>query len=364
MWRWRRGILLLGLLVLSGLLWGALRSFSLATGVTTLARLPDHDYLADIEALRRQDRLNEALELSRFVCDQPTYPQQPQACERAQQLDTQLHSFWYRMRSVGRGALTGTATNSWALAGATTADFLVVGDVRDLVIHGWQLSRGHEADELVLALSAVGVLTVAMPGLDWIPAFGKMAARLGALSTRFTAQLIRLSRHAVATRTVTPLRRPFDDLRRLVLRLGPARTLGILPTVDSTAELATVARRAARHPRQTYGLLKTGGRSALAALGAAHPEASVDLLRAARKGPAGIQLFQRFGRRLFTPHLLVGAGKALHRGRLPQAVSLWLAAQTAQMRSMATVVLAAAWLLTLRALWRFRGSRRRRSMAA
>jgi hypothetical protein len=357
--RWLRSGLLLVLVVISVLLWGALRSFSAATGVTVFSRLTDHDYLADIEVLRQQDRLDEALALSRFVCEQPTYPQQSQGCDMAQQLDAQMHSLWYRMRSIGRGALTGTATNGWALAGATTADFFVVGDVRDLVIQGWRLSRGQKVDKLLLSLSAVGVLTATMPEIDWIPSFGKVAARLGALSDRFADELLRLSRRAVEARALTPLRELFGALRRMVSHLGPARTLGILPVVEDAEELATISHLASRQPWHTYGLLKTGGREALAVLGTAGPEATGDLLRAASKGSAGIQLFRRFGRRLFTSHLLVGAGKALHRGRVPQAMSLWLAAQAAPMRVLATTALAAAWLLTVAGLWCLRGGKRR-----
>ena len=113
MQRRRFTTLLVLLLVLSGLLWGALRSFHLASGLAAFERLPDHDYLADIDALRRQGKLTEALALSEFVCDQRTYPQQMQACRMAAQLNAQTHSVWYRVRRVGYGALTGAATDGW-----------------------------------------------------------------------------------------------------------------------------------------------------------------------------------------------------------------------------------------------------------
>jgi hypothetical protein len=342
--------LAIALLLVSGALWGAFRSFHHAAGVDAFARLADHDYLADIDALRRQGKFTEALALSQFVCGQPTYPQQPQACRLAEQLQARMRSFWSRARSFGHGALTGTASDGWALAGAATADFFVVGDMRDLVVQSWQLWRGQEADEVLMALSAMGLLTVTVPSLDWVPAFSKVAARLGVLSKRFTAHLLGLSRSAMTTGATAPLYRLFRHIRRLVLRLGPARTLGILPLVEDAEDVASVARLAAKRPQQTYGLLKVGGRQALHMLADTGPETTADLLQAARKGAPGLQLLQRFGRRLFTSHLLVGAGKALHRGRLPQAMSLWLATQTPRIRVLVTVVLGAAWLLTLIAL--------------
>lgn len=358
MWRWRSTTLLILLIVLSSLLWGALQSFHLASGMAAFERLPDHDYLADIDALRQQGKLTEALALSAFVCDQASYPQQMQACRVAEQLDVQMRSVWYRVRSVGYGALTGVATNGWALAGAASADFFVVGDVRDLLLQSWRLSHGQKTDELLMVLSAVGVLTVAMPSADWVPSFGKVAARLGALSQSFSRQLLRLGRRAVATHSFTPLRGVFGDLRRLVQRLGPVRTLGILPAVERADELTVLTRLATMHPRAAYGLLKVGGRHALTAVAQHAPETVPDVVRAARKGVPGLQLYQGFGRRLFTSHLLVGAGKALHRGRLPQAVSLWLATQSATVRLLTTVLLAVAWLSTVVTLWRMLYRRR------
>ena len=350
--RWLVAVLLVCLVVLSGLLWGALRAFDVAAGVQAFSRLPDHDYLADIETLRQQGKLAEALALSDFVCAQPTYPQQSQACVLAQELRAQTQRFWYRARSVGYGALTGTAVNGWALAGATTADFLVVGDVRDLLVQSWRLARGQDADELLMLLSAVGVLTVTAPSLDWVPSFSKMAVRLGALSKRLTDQLVMLSRRAVAMRRLTPLQGVFDDVGHLVRRLGPTKTLEVLPVLETTDDVATAARLASTHPERLYGLLKVGGRSALTTLASVGPDAAADVVQAARKGAPGLHIFQRFGRRMFTTHLVIGASKALHRGRLPQAMSLWLAAQTPRLRLLVTVLLASAWFLTLMALWR------------
>jgi hypothetical protein len=342
------------LVVLTALLWGALRAPRAAAGVQAFARLPDHDYLADIEALRQQEKLSEALALSQFVCAQPDYPQQQQACIVADELQAHMRTFWYRTRRVGWGALTGKATDGWALAGAATADFFVVGDLRDLMVQSWRAAHGQEVDELLTLLSAIGIGTVVLPSLDWVPSFSKTAVRLQALSTRFTATLTRLGRRAVATRTLVPLQDVWGNMRRLVLHLGAAKTLDILPLVDDTEELATVARLAVKQPEHAYSMLKTGGRQVLK-MAASDATLSPDLVRAARKGASGIALLQRFGPRLFTSHLLVGASKALHRGRLSQAMSLWLATQTATTRVVVTVLLGGAWLLNLCVLWRLLG---------
>lgn len=47
--------------------------------------------------------------------------------------------------------------------GAVAADFFIVGDVRDLVIEGGELALDGESDEVILALSGIGLAT-ATPG--------------------------------------------------------------------------------------------------------------------------------------------------------------------------------------------------------
>src|SRR5207253_4444095 len=81
-----------------------------------------------------------------------------------------------------RGALVGEGNSLESLIGAVAADMFVVGDVRDLVIQGGRLAVDGESDELILALSAVGVLTTVMPEVDWIAAFLKVAKKAGSLS--------------------------------------------------------------------------------------------------------------------------------------------------------------------------------------
>jgi hypothetical protein len=337
--------LCLSALVLTALLWGALRAPQHAAGLQAFQRLPDHDYLADITALEHQDRLAEALALSQFVCEQPTYPQRDDACRLAAQLREHIDSVWYRARRVGWGALSGNATDGWGLVGAATADFFVVGDVRDLLIQSWYVTQGHEVDELLVLLSGIGVLTVAVPAVDWVPAFGKAAVRLGAFSKRFTVVLVHLGRRAVTTRKLAPVRDVLENVGETVRRLGPAKTLGVLPLVESTDDLARLAHLAARQPQQTYSLLKVGGKQALElATGGA---SSADMVRAARKGAPGLTLLQHYGTRMFTSHLLVGASKALYRGRVSQAMSWWLATHPPAVRGVTTVALAGAWLLNL-----------------
>ncbi len=58
-----------------------------------------------------------------------------------------------------------------------TADLLVVGDVRDLAIQGVHYIADGEADELIVLLSGVGLVTTLVPGTDIVPRCSRRRAR-------------------------------------------------------------------------------------------------------------------------------------------------------------------------------------------
>src|SRR5207253_644783 len=114
-----------------------------------------------------------------------------------------------------RGALVGEGDSLEALVGAIAADMFIVGDIRDLVIQGGRLAVDGDSDELILALSAVGVLTTVMPEVDWVAAFLKVAKKAGALSKRMVEALVRVIRRATDTRDYGELRRLFGHFKVL-----------------------------------------------------------------------------------------------------------------------------------------------------
>ena len=148
-----------------------------------LDALPDHDFVAEAAQLRQEQRFDEALLTVEAGMAYAQQPAQQRRLRDEQQRIREAGADWrYRLSEIGSGALTGEGNTLEALGGAVAADLFVFGDVRDLVIQGGRALRGEDADEVLVALSAAGLVLTAAPSLDLGAALLKFARRAGAMT--------------------------------------------------------------------------------------------------------------------------------------------------------------------------------------
>ena len=73
------------------------------------------------------------------------------------------YSTWQKFKSTIRGAITGKICDKYSAYGAVSTDYTIVGDFRDLAIQSWKYLNDDEVDEIVLTLSASGIILSAVP---------------------------------------------------------------------------------------------------------------------------------------------------------------------------------------------------------
>jgi hypothetical protein len=310
------------------------------------ASLPDFDYASEIAYLRAQGRFGEAL----VVADEglASASDRGRAAierERAETLREQGSTI-RRAKDLGMGALSGRGTSLESLVGAVTADFFVVGDVRDLVVEGGRLVIDGETDEVILILSGVGLATTIAPEVDWVPALLKAAKRSGAMTKGLSDHIVRAAR-AGRLRELMPM---LSDIRRISDKASPGGAVRILKHADSPEDLARIASFLQRNPSGAFALhvagkqgsdiVKGGGK----ALGVGADAAEQGLILAARKGDRGVAWLRTGGfRAIGRPHLLVGISKAFWKGNAEG-----LAARLAELLDPRSW-----WLIPLLGVWAF-----------
>lgn len=360
LWRCRWGVLRLSLA--SGLLW-----ILVADNPSRLARvqfnsLPTMDYLGEVRNLRGEGRFAEAL----LVAD--TGLRELSGAERDALLTEQLAvqdeqaSVLRKGKELLRGALVGEGDSLEALIGAIAADMFVVGDVRDLVIQGGRLAVDGESDELILALSAVGVLTSVMPEVDWIAAFLKVAKKAGALSRRMTEVLVRIIRRGIDTGNYGELQRVFGLFKVLIDQSTPAGALRVLRHLDDVKEVEVVADFLKRQPAGGF-VLHIAGKEGVDIVKTSVRETETLLVMAAKKGERGIAWLRSGGYRLLRPHPIVGLLKGLRKGNLQEAITR--AAAKYDPYGWMVIPACAAWVfLEASWLWRRLGVKRQQPTTA
>lgn len=280
------------------------------------AALPDYDYIGETTRLRQEGRYGEALLVADAGLAGLVEPERDVLLAERARVVEERDSLLRRARAVGRGALTGEGRSLEEVVGAVTADFFVVGDVRDLLIQGAHLAVDGEADEVITALSAVGVLTTVIPEIDWAAAVLKFARKTGRMSKALAEEVVRLCRKALRERVYGPLRELVAHAMTLAEKLGPAGLTRLLKHVDDPADLAKLAQFVERQPHGAFALQAAGADGVRCLTRAAEPVEGA-LVLAAKKGDGGIAWLRSGRLRLLRPHPLLGLAKATYKGNLP-----------------------------------------------
>lgn len=223
---------------------------------------------------------------------------------------------WMRQIALGgRGAVTGRGTETASLTGAIVADLFVFGDIRDLIIETGTWLRGGDADEMIVALSAGGVLLTLGPELDLGAAVLKTARKMGALGDTMAKAIADAARKAYRTRKIDPVKDITDDVETLVSRARPAGAISILKHVDDPAMLRRVVKFTG-NPDGLHAML-IDPKTTLRWLNSGWSHAEFWLLKAGSKGKAGLEYLARNSSMMFRAHPLVGLVKGLYKGNVP-----------------------------------------------
>ncbi len=312
-WRCRWGLARLGLC--GFLLWAIAADTASRLARLELSALPGFDAAGEIASLRAQGRFGEGLVLARAALEEPG--PDAEAVRRELELTKSEQDSWLRrLKDAGRGAVTGRGDSLESLVGAVVADMFVVGDVRDLLIQGTRLVMDGESDELILALSTLGVVTTLAPEIDWVPSVLKAAKKAGSLGQNLAASLTRTIKGGKVGE-LTPVLR---DVRKLAETASPGGAVRLLRHAEEPEDIARLARFLEREGE--------GGAAALHVLGREGAELAMGgapgrlLKQAARKGRSGAEFLRgRSARALLRPHPLIGLVKAVGKGNAADLVN-------------------------------------------
>lgn len=211
--------------------------------------------------------------------------------------DTDFNRLKTQVTDFADGFISGESSNMYGIAGSISADFTVVGDVRDLHNEYTKYEQGKPVNELIIALSGAGIgltaLTVGTLGSAAPAKAGtsvmKLAAKTQKITLRFQMYLIKLGRNifdwpvfarvAKQGKGLKNLRRaarqayhpeaikPLQDVAKSVNTIrkssSVADTVHLLKYVETTSDLRRLEKVSLKHGTKTKGLFKLLGRGAL-----------------------------------------------------------------------------------------------------
>ncbi|NLI96079.1 MAG: hypothetical protein GX436_05075 [Synergistaceae bacterium] len=257
-----------------------------------MSGLSDFDYVEEIEALREEGKLEEALRLSRYVQSEGL-PGNGTAAELEAVIKQEMSDpigqvlshigriFDFMKKSPDRAA-------RWVLF-----DLALYGEVRDLSRQEFYQAAERDPDPLVAALARLGLAIGQPEVVDWTPAVIKAARAEGALADSFTDWLLQSTKRSTEAKKMGPdLEAVLNDLKLLRENVGAQGAVRFLRHVKDPKDLAAAARFAGMAPEAAWLTVRYCGEGGLEMLRHLDgSQVSVDTLKlAARKGPKGFAL--------------------------------------------------------------------------
>lgn len=274
--------------------------------ISVLDRLPDHDYIAEINELMKQQRWGEAKTLCEDVIalDLPCANAAKALKEKS---ETESKKIFNRLYKVGKGFITGEPDKSLEeLGGSVVSDLFMYGDIRDLAQQGWYKVTGKEADPVIAGLAAVGLLTEFVDIADWAPAALKAFRKIGAITDAMGKYILKITGDIVKTKKITPACKTFfGNLKSLLDKAGFIRSGSIVKHAKNADDIALLAKSAKNSPNATHLVARAADTRTCEVIEAVnkHKDSPALMKKIAQKGAKSVRLITRSGKILYKGHL-------------------------------------------------------------
>lgn len=181
------------------------------------------------------------------------------------------NSLSYLSKKIVEGFSTGTSDEVLGQASAIGSDFLLIGDLRDLALEGTHYYKHEEVDEVLVALSTVGLVASASAlftlGSSAVAKSGvsvlKLAQKSKSIPTWLSTYLVREAKQIRKTKNLSNIKPLFNILGTLQKEVGLKNTLKLLSKTQNFKELKGMTNLAKRYGKKTSTLLTLSNKKVL-----------------------------------------------------------------------------------------------------
>lgn len=225
------------------------------------------DPLPHTQELVKEEKYAEAYEYLTYFMEYDYVASNPKAVALYNEIKEKRDSYLYRLGKMAEGALYGQSDELSGQVAAVATDFLVIGDIRDLVVEGSHWWQDEEVDEFVVALATIGVAAtagtlvtaggtaVAKP----VVSFLKMANKLGQVPKWLRNYLIKSAKVAKNTKKLDQVTDLFDTIYASYKASGVRSTLNVLNKADDVNSFKKLAKLNTKFGAKTAVLLDIAG---------------------------------------------------------------------------------------------------------
>ncbi|CAA6821756.1 MAG: Unknown protein [uncultured Sulfurovum sp.] len=265
------------------------------------------DPIPHTKKLINEKKYVEAEEYLSYFVNYDYVKNNPETVELLKLIHEKRNSFTYKKDKFLEGIIQGSSDEDIGRASAIASDFLVVGDVRDLIIEGIHYNNDEKVDTVIVSLSSLGLLATASTLYSLgatAPIKGtisvlKYAKRVNKLPLWLQEKLIKKIELAKKTKSLKEIEKLLQPIEKMYQKVGLNQTLHLLSKSRNLQELKVLNTLSTRFGKKSQTLLNTTNNSALKYLQKMPNVSTKNFLYASTYGEKGLQGINKLGTNKF-----------------------------------------------------------------
>lgn len=293
-------VIILILVTLSLLLLEERKTFD----VSTLVQI---DPIPHTQQLVKEKHYVEAEEYLSFFMAHEYVKNNPKALELLKIIQAKRSSYAYKTEKFMEGIIEGGSDEDIGRASAIASDFLVIGDIRDLSIEGANYVNDKEVDNLIVALSSLGLLATATTvytvgataPIKTSISLLKYGKRVNKIPTWMSQEIIKSVKLAKESKSIDNIKKLFQPIQTLYNKVGVNQTLNMIKNTKNFQQLKALSNFGTRFGKNSQVLLFTSNNKALKYLDKMPNVSNKNFIYASTYGEQGLRGIQKLGQNKF-----------------------------------------------------------------
>jgi hypothetical protein len=244
----------------------------------------------------------------------------PKAVELSNALKEKRDSYEYKKEKFIQGVIEGKSDEDIGKMSAIASDFLVIGDIRDLIIEGNNYVNDKKVDKVVVALSTLGLVAT----ISTVYTFGttstaksslsilKYGTKVNKIPNWLNKAIIKEAKVSKETKSLNNIQKILEPIYTLYQRLGLKQTLNLLKETKNLDELRGVVKLSKRFGKNSSPLIQLIGTKSIKEINSLSKSniQPKTILYASSYGDKGLVALKRLGEAKF----LLRTSKTVYKG--------------------------------------------------
>lgn len=250
----------------------------------------------------------------------------PKSHELLHLIKLKREDYGYKAKKFLEGITNGVSDEDIGKASAIASDFLVIGDIRDLSIEGKHYFNNEKVDNVIVALSSLGLIATAStvytlgattPIKTSISVL-KYGKRVNKLPSWLSQKLITQAKISNETKSLENIKNLLQPIYKLHEKVGLNQALNLLKNTKNYKELKSLITFTSRFGKKSHILLQSTKGKAVQYAKSMPDVQSKNILYASTYGEKGLKGLKKMGENKFMKRVGFGSNlaKTTYKGNL------------------------------------------------